>query len=70
MNSHSLDFFTGVCMWEIQCQLILPLKAFFILRGDSGIIAELVAGVLLFPVTEGTKGVGAQGNVIGSSLPG
>lgn len=57
-------------MWEIQCQLILPLKAFFILRGDSGIIAELVAGVLLFPVTEGTKGVGAQGNVIGSSLPG
>lgn len=70
MNSHSLDFFTGVCMWEIQCLLILPLKIFCILCGDSGIIAELVAAVLLFPVTESTKGVGAQGNVMGSSLPG
>lgn len=66
--------FFGLFHWGVHVGNSMPvdssIKDIFFLCGDSGIIAELVAAVLLFPVTEGTKGVGAQGNVMGSSLPG
>lgn len=74
MNFHSLvlvGFSSGMCTWEIKCQLMLPLKIIFFSLVIQVVIAVLVAELQLLSVaTEDTKGCEIRGNGIACSMPG